>query len=365
MNRRRAAILRAMLSVPTAPFREEAVAAVVGDWAAGRGLSVERDRAGNLFLRHRRGARRGRRWFFTAHMDHPGFVAVRRRGRTLLAEFRGSVRDEYFAGSRVVFFASRGPVRGTIEAAARVKDSPWLTCRVELAERIEVATGTIGMWDLPSVRIAGTRLVSRACDDVVGAAAVVRAMDEIISRRVEADVTAMLTRAEEAAFIGALAACAEGSVPRDALVVSVECSKAQPRARLGGGVVVRVGDRMRTFDPTLTAHVSAVAERLAGRDKDFRFTRQLMPGGTCESTAFALWGYRAAALCLPMENYHNMGEGGRIAPERIDTRDFDSLVALLVAIAADRRDPREADRALKKRLSALLRERGRLLEGER
>jgi endoglucanase len=354
-------ILRAMLSAPTAPFCEQAVVAAVSEWAGRLGLKMTRDGAGNVFLPYRRGRRRKNRWFFTAHMDHPGFLVLRTRGKTVWAQFRGSVGREYFAGSGVRFFPPGREVPARVIDAVPDKPPPWLLCRLEVQDGADVPPGTFGMWDLPALRISGRRLSTRACDDVVGSAAVVCAMEEIVSGGLEADVTGLLTRAEEGGFVGALAACEKRSVPRDAMIVSIEASQVQPQAQLGDGVVVRVGDKMRTFDATLTAHLAAVAEAVASRDGDFRFVRRLMPGGTCESMVFCIYGYTAAALCLPLDNYHNMGPGNRIAPEQVDVNDFESLVKLLVALAADGRHPREADEALKKRLRALYRERRKYL----
>lgn len=180
-----AEILRALLAAPTAPFCEEAVADQIARWAKRRGVAMTRDAAGNVLLRVRRGraAQRRPRWVFAAHMDHPGFVAAGRRGASVWAQFRGGgVGREYFVGSRVRFFTSDGPVCGTIRSARKSRATGWLLCRVELDGQARppasrrpaaVAAGTIGMWDLPAMRIVGERIHSRACDDVVGSAAVV------------------------------------------------------------------------------------------------------------------------------------------------------------------------------------------------
>jgi len=361
VNARHLNLLRTLLSQPTAPFHEAAIVLQARRWAEGRGVSFARDSSGNVLLRYRKGRAAPVRWVFSAHMDHPGFVARRQRGEQLWADFLGSVRREYFAGSRVRFFAPRGEVVARIVGVRKPANSPWLACRLKLGQAAEVPAGSIGMWDLPAVRIRGKRLAGRACDDVVGTAAVLCAMDEIASRRLSADVTGLLTRAEEAAFIGAMAACETGSIPQDAMIVAMETSAAQPAARLGDGVVVRVGDRVRTYDPSLTGHVSAVAESLRKRDRRFRYARQLMPGGTCESTAYAMWGYVATGLCLPLGNYHNQGKAGRIAAEQIHLDDFASLVKLLVALAVDRRRPGDADAMLRGQLQRLLRTRRKFL----
>ena len=336
--------------------------AALADWAASRGLDFRRDAVGNVFIRCRRG-RRGRRphWLFAAHMDHPGFRAARRRGRQVWAEFRGHVLPEYFLGSRVRFFAPGGRATGTIRSAVKVADMEWRRCRIDLDAPADVAPGTLGVWDLPALRIRRGRLHARACDDLVGVAAIVCALDDIVTAGAEANATALLTRGEEAAFIGALAACKRQTLPPDALIVAIETSKAQVQAKIGDGVVVRVGDKTRIFDPSLTGLVSDVARRLAETDPAFRYQRQLMPGGTCESAVYCTWGYTATGLCLPLGNYHNMARGRRIRSEQVDLGDFAGLVKLLVALAGEARSPADADADLRKRFAALLAARGKYL----
>ena len=356
-------ILRSLLSQPTAPFHEEKIVEQVRLWADRRGIAVRLDKAGNVFV-HYRGARRskGLRWVFAAHMDHPGFVVRRSRGRSVWADFLGSVSKEYFPGGRVRLFCPDGEVLSTVHSVQTEKELHALACRLELDNPADVPPGTVGMWDFPAMRIHGKRLVSRACDDVVGSAAVLCAMDEIISRKIDADVTAILTRGEEFGFVGALAACEDHkSIPRDAMVVAIETSKSTLQARLGDGVVVRVGDKSLTFDPSLTAHISSVAAALAESDKVFRFARQLMDGGTCESTVFCSLGYTATGLCLPLGNYHNQGPNGRVAAEQIHMDDFAALVKLLVAVAEEKRTPRQTGLDLKKRLRHLLKTRRKYL----
>ena len=355
-------ILRLILSQPTAPFQEDAVVAVLADWAASRGLEFRRDAVGNVLIRCRRG-RPGRRphWLFAAHMDHPGFRATRRRGRKLWAEFRGHVLPEYFRDSRVRFFAPGGQVTGTIRSAVKVPGMEWRRCRIDLDAPADVPPGTLGVWNLPALRVRRRRLHARACDDLVGVAATLCALDEIVSAGAEANATALLTRGEEAAFIGALAACERRTLPADALIVAIETSKAQVQAKIGDGVVVRVGDKTRIFDPSLTGLVSDVARSLAEADDAFRYQRQLMPGGTCESAVYCTWGYTATGLCLPLGNYHNMGPGGRIRCEQVDLGDFSGLVKLLVALAGETRTPADADAALRRRFAALLSARGKYL----
>ncbi len=353
MKPRHRLTLQEVLACPTASFREGAVAEQVRHWAARVGVGVTADAAGNLYLNPPR--RRGKaRWYFTAHMDHPGFVACRQSGRSVWAEFRGGVEERYFKGAAVVFFTAAGLIAAVVEAYARSPRHPWPLCRLKLAAKAAVPPGTIGMWDLPACRITGRRVASRACDDLVGAAAVLCAIEDVLAEQPDAPVTGLLTRAEEVGFVGALAACEGGRLTRAARIISIETSAQRGGAMLGDGVVVRVGDKARTFHPVLTAHVNAVAQDLAKLDPDFRSTRQLMAGGTCESTAFCAAGLTAAAVCVPLANYHNMGPRDAIAAEQVDINDFESLVKLLAALATDARDIGEADAKLRKRLRELL-----------
>ncbi len=353
-------ILQALLGQPTAPFHEQAVVDQVRLWSAGRGIDFSQDRAGNVVLRHRVG-QPVLRWAFEAHLDHPGFQAVSTDGSLVRADFLGTVGESYFPGSRVRFFAPAGPVAGRIVGYCRADRAEWPVCEVELDSPAQVPAGTTGMWDLPDFELTADRLTSRACDDVVGCAAALAALEEIVACGQDADVTVLLARAEEVGGMGVIAAAEDGVLSGDSLVVGIETSKAQPRAALGDGVVVRVGDRVRTFDASLTAAVAAVADELARSDGDFRSVRQLMPGGSCESTIWCLWGYRATGVCLPLGNYHNQGDDGRIRAEQVHPGDFECLVKLLAALAGSTVTPEQRDRQAKARYEDLMRRRRKFL----
>ena len=380
MNSRRRKLLREVLSCPTSPFCERAVIEYVQNWARRRGVSFAQDAAGNVLLsagagadggpsrgrgkgKRRRAGRDEPTWVFTAHMDHPGFVVTGRRGRVVRAEFRGGVAKEYFPGSRVRLIVRDGPEHvATVTSARKSKPHGFVACRLELARPADVPPGSVGMWDVPVFASRRGRISARACDDLAGVAAVLAALEETISRGAGGRVLGLLTRAEEVGFVGALAGCRLGTIPAGALIVGIETSKAQPAAKLGGGVVIRVGDKSRVFHEPLTAHVRAVAADLAKRNRRFRYVRQLMPGGTCESTAFCTLGFAAAAVCVPLGNYHNQHPRGHIAAETIDESDFDSLVALLAALADDARTPADTDAKLRRRLDDLLATRQGLLD---
>ena len=195
-----------------------------------------------------------------------------------------------------------------------------------------IAPGRFGVWDLPGFRRAPRdpdQLETRAADDLAGVAAILALLEQVerIDPRRRVDVRALLTRAEEVGFVGAIAAARSGTLPRAARIVAIEASKALPHAPQGAGPILRVGDRTAIFDDGLTRWLGRVGAALAGPKGDrFAFQRRLMDGGTCESTAYQLYGFRCAALCVPLGNYHNMSERGRIEVESIRLSDLVGLV---------------------------------------
>ena len=76
-----------------------------------------------------------------------------------------------------------------------------------------------------------------------------------------------------------------------------------------------------------------------------------MPGGTCEATVYDAVGFQAAAVCVPLGNYHNMDqERGKIGPEFIDVRDWRNMTKLFVALARNGHEYEPGHKALRERL---------------
>lgn len=356
-----------LLSLPTAPFHEHAIIAYVRRWAAERPrLRLTRDEYGNLRLDLRVGAvGTGRPLFFSAHMDHPGFVAVRmKRDGELAARWHGGVQPEFFERAGVRFHDGRRWVRGKVkscEVGNVMGRRRVLTALIEV--RRPVPAGSVGMWDLPEPAIRDSRVYGRSCDDLAGVAAVLSALDELIETGRSACAGALLTRAEEVGFAGAIAACRSGLVPGRARVVSVECSPLQPGVEMGAGPVVRVGDRMSVFTPGMVEWCKRVGEGVARRCDGFTFQRKLLDGGACESTAYMEYGYETTGLSLPLGNYHNMDPAaGRIAAEYVNLSDFDRLVQWMVGLMTTPM-PRETGRTkLRQSFSRQLRTWGPMLK---
>jgi endoglucanase len=322
------AIAEALLRQPTVPFHEDLPREHCIAFARERGLDVTTDAAGNVVVKYGP-PDADRPLVLVAHLDHPGFVVDAVEGTTASLTFHGGLGSANVApGAPVHFFriGERDRVgTGTVDAVD------------ELNERLTGATATItdgeagdiAMWGFPAWSIEDGRITARVCDDLLGAAAILACLDEVARRRPDAAVWGLLTRAEEVGFLGAIEAIRLGTVPATASVLSLECSKALPDAPQGGGVIVRVGDRMSIFDPALTE-----ALRVAAEGAKVHHQRKLMDGGACEATAFCASGYRASGLAVPLGNYHNADDAGPgVAPETVLVDDWLAEVDLLVELA--------------------------------
>lgn len=341
--------LEQLTALPTAPGHEERVLGWVRTWVGrrSRDLKLSADRHGNLLITQK-GRKKTRPVIAVAHTDHPGFVVTSVDGRRVSVEFRGGVREEYFEGSRVELFdRDDHGHRGSLEEF----DHETSTGTVVLSHRASVLPGDIGRWSFGRSRggIDENFALAPACDDLAGVAAALAALDRARASRDRRHFGVLLTRAEEVGFVGAIGAARDHTLSSESRVLSIECSRSFPDSPLGGGPVVRVGDASSVFDNSLTNRIADAARRA-----DIPHQRKLMAGGSCEATAFLAYGYEATGLCLPLVNYHNMGnldqveEGKGMAtplPEIVSIEDFHGLVDLLLLATDAANDRREiADR---------------------
>ena len=332
-------LLRDVCSLPTAPFAESRVGEFVRVFVGKRkNLTLRGDRFGNLSIELKSRSRLPR-WVFTAHMDHPGFIAKKMLdAHRLKAAFRGWVKVEFVRGTRVRFFDDRGEAAGrVVEATVENYDQRAVPHEVIVRVDRPVAAGSPGMFDQGTGRYKGGKFLCRACDDLGGLAACLAMIDRLArSRRPpKSPVAVLLTRAEEEGFIGCIATCEHRTLLRKSdRVIAIETSSEQPAAPQGKGVIIRVGDRASIFNSALTYFLAQQAEELKKIDRKFQYQRALMPGGVCEATVYDVYGYTAASLCVALGNYHNMDvKRGKIGPEYIDKSDWQNMVKLFVRLA--------------------------------
>ncbi|MBS0659548.1 MAG: M20/M25/M40 family metallo-hydrolase [Verrucomicrobia bacterium] len=290
------ALAQRILAQPTAPFHEAAVRRTLRELLAPLPhVSLEEDDFGNLIARYRRGEKPAR-WVFVAHMDHPGWV-----------------RPDGAPNGEWKFF-------GGVPEAIREKHR----------HLIRPFGADFAMWDLPECELRDGCIYTRACDDLIGCATIVATLQALEAAGIEADVYGLFTRAEEVGFVGALHVARSGRWQERGLTfISLETSSARPPAVIGDGPIVRVGDKTSLFDKAATEEMLEIAAQ-----SGLAVQRCLMSGGTCEASAFQLYGLQSAALCVALGNYHNITPEQGIGPEYISLADFAGLVQLCREIAS-------------------------------
>lgn len=355
-------LLHDLCGLPTAAFLEDAVYAHIDRWAERRaGLSVRGDKFGNRLITLRGTDSKAPRLVLVAHTDHPAFVAGQTsRDGTLTCEFRGGVTAANCRGAKVRLYTKSGEVVAKVRDTIITRD-PAVRSTTIGDDRLKAATfrpsrpiapGTIGMFDEGPPRENRSFFYSAACDDLAGVASALTALERLRRKRPKSTLAILLTRAEEVGFVGAIAAVKDGKLlKRNDRIISIETSSVQPFAPQGKGVIVRVGDRISVFNSALSYFLAQRAESLAKSLRGFAWQRALMPGGACEGTVFDAFGYIAAAVCVPLGNYHNMDrQHGRTAPEFISINDWRSMVVLFEDAARNLHEFDGSHKALRARL---------------
>ena len=335
-------LARRFMPLPTAPFNESFVADEIATWTAERPrLHTRRDRFGNLLLTYNGTPETQRAvqpaLILTAHMDHPALGYLKRLSpRRHLFEVLGGLPRHHLHGARVrLYNPDAGPGQQATEGRITQVQTPEKgrsRTVVTLRRSMDLPRGAFAVLDLaPWVR-RGRKLHAAVCDDLAGMCCALAFIDNLQRDAQPVHVGVLLTRAEEVGFGGMLAAVRHGFLPPQALYINIECSSAAAGAPLGAGPVLRVGDRLTLFDPSINAGLAALAENLVQTDSGFSYQRKLMDGGACEATVLSQEGFTVGAVALPLANYHNNGPRG-VAPEAIHLDDALSLVKLLVEAA--------------------------------
>lgn len=324
-----------LTSVPTAPFREKAVAAKAKHWISkhlGRRISV-REVRGGLIVSYR-GAGDGPSLAFAAHLDHPAFrlEKITKDGATALLQ--GGLPPHLLPGEAVEVFPAvpkdNAPIgRGVIGERPK-KDGDLWDIRWTEAPR-PGSKPVFAVLALTPCEVKDGWLSSRSVDDLLGCAVSLEALRRLANARAKTNVTVLLNRAEEVGFVGALDMIGSRVLSPDDSYLSIESSRELPGSKPGQGPTIRLGDKACAFDPNLLALLDEAAEVL--RRRGTRVQRLRLTGGTCEATAYLTFGLEAAGVAVPLVNYHNGWGAKKIAPERVRVSDVEGAVRLLVEAA--------------------------------
>jgi len=341
----------ALAACPTAPCHEYHVRACLLERLSGLPhLTTRLDEFGNLHAIYDHPSAGRDTFRLVAHMDHPGFVVHRQAGKARV-HFAGGVEEKYFAGRGIVFYheESRQPLgRAVIEKTAFSAE-----VKLVLLDRPMPAAATFAVWDLPKARCTKRLFLSPACDDLVQVATVLALLRRLSLGGAKACVHALFTRAEEIGFAGALASLKTRDPLSPIPTLSLEASQARGFAKVEAGPVVRVGDRLSIFDSRITHWLETAFRDLHAARPKTVWQRLLMGGGTCEASVFHRAGLPTGALCVALNNYHNMGPGHALRSESISLRDWQGLYDFLHFLATEARPVRLAEQAVADRFARL------------
>lgn len=295
-------ILKRILKQPTAPFHEYHVRGEIEALLKGcPNVKLKRDKFGNLLATYKFGKHTSRpSWVFGAHMDHPAFVKAPGRNGKDPWQFLGGV--------------SQAEVDSGVKRGLRK------------------AKGQMAQWNFP-VKISRDKIEAVACDDLIGCSVIIATFWALSKLKIQATVHAAFTRAEEIGFLGAWHLGQTWPFPEKAVFLSLETSRPVNGAVMGGGPVVRVGDRLSVFDSEATAILMKTASEQA-----IRVQRCLLDAGACEATAMQACGHRSAGISIPLGNYHNLTDAKKIAPEFVVMNDVTSLISLLTALVGTKHE---------------------------
>ncbi|HUB67649.1 MAG TPA: hypothetical protein VL981_09210 [Candidatus Methylacidiphilales bacterium] len=341
----------AIAACPTAPCHEGHVRACVMERLTGLPhVTAHIDEFGNLHARYEYESAGREAFRAVAHMDHPAFIIRRDNGAERVL-FAGGVEDCYFTGRKIVFHNEviREPLgRARLEGIKAVSED-----RVAKLDRSAPAAATFATWDLPAARCTKKLFISPACDDLVQVATMLAFLRRLSLTGAKADVHALFTRAEEIGFAGALAALKAREKLATIPTLSLETSQARGFARVEGGPVLRVGDRLSVFDSRVTHWLDTAFRDFQATKSGAIYQRLLMGGGTCEASVFLRAGFPTGALCVALNNYHNMGPGASIRSESISLRDWQSLYDFLFFLATGARSLHSAEETIAGRFARL------------
>ncbi|MSQ14832.1 MAG: M20/M25/M40 family metallo-hydrolase [Dehalococcoidia bacterium] len=334
-----ASLIYGLASCPATSFHEEMVAEFILAYLKDFGLEADRDSFGNIITKYQKGEARDT-MALVAHMDHPGLEIIEANGNAPRSNLLGGVRPEYFQKDvSVRIFSGDKVVPGVIKRCTPAQADGLSVLDLETQGQVKV--GDFGVWDIDDFQERDGFFHLRAADDLAGCGAALGTLRELSRAGATASVYAVFTRAEEVGLIGATLVAKEGLLPKDTIIVSLESSRELPGAQIGEGPVIRVGDARSTFHPEAERFLLAARDKLIAEDPSIKIQRQLMSGGTCEATAFSVFGYRSTGIAFPLGNYHNMSEGNELKAEYISSKDFDTGISLLVKAAQEAAAPGE------------------------
>ena len=321
-------------SNPATAFREEGVASTVKEILGEIGVKFEQDPFGNIISKIRGANPTTNPFAVVAHMDHPGFEITGSHPDGHVATAMGGVPESSFESGVLLQAILPDGSRVNGKTAGKYGEVNDRQILIVLDQPQDLEPPVPVVFDLVDYELDGDIIRMRAVDDLAGCGSILAMLAQLTQYgSAPGDVYGVFTRAEEVGLVGARLMAESGTLPPETLIVSAESSRTLPGAEQGGGPVIRVGDAGFTFTADAESALIRAHETLKERDSGFKCQRQLMSGGTCEASAFAVFGYQTTGIAFPLGNYHNGAPEGRIEAEYIHIHDYLGGVELLTEAA--------------------------------
>jgi putative aminopeptidase FrvX len=325
-------IAQSFLQLPTAPFREHFIVEFIEQFCLERKISLKKDTFGNLIATSGSSTKSSSatKLAFIAHMDHPGFIIEKNSSANkCTALFYGGWDPTEFKAAPIRFYCDKDLSVGAV-ALRWEKAEKEMAWRAYLTVNGPVLKGDLGMWDFSPYKIKRDLLYSRCCDDSIGCILLLSLLDYFSSEKLNIPFNAIFTRAEEPGLHGAKHICTESLLQKKTIPISVETSRELQVAKIGDGVIIRVGDARTIFTPEITEKIVFIAKGLKASNSTFAFQRKLMDGGQCEGTVFSSFGYKTGALSISLGNYHNRNFSKKTTePEYVSIQDVTNAFLLM------------------------------------
>jgi len=294
------------------------------------------DAMGNVLALRRCGKENAKRLLLDAHLDEVGFIVTEVTEGFLKFAALGGLDARTLPGREVRVMAPEGELYGVIaclpphvltaeqkEQAVEIK-TLFIDLGLSQAEAEKrVPIGTPGVFEGPMFDLQGDNFVSKALDDRLCAAVVLRVMEELKGEDLPCDLAVMLSAQEEVGLRGA-APGAFRLAPDWCIAVDVTHARTPDAPKgetfeAGKGCTVGVGPNANR---ALTA---AIME--AGKAKDIPFAVEVMPrssGTNGWAIQITRQGVATAIVSVPVKYMHSPVETASLA-------DAESAAALITA----------------------------------
>ncbi|MBT98833.1 MAG: hypothetical protein CL902_09430 [Dehalococcoidia bacterium] len=321
-------------SNPATAFKEDGVVETVKHILTEVGLEYQVDDFGNIIAKVTGTDPTANPLAIVAHMDHPGFEIISSHEDGYIAKAMGGIPPSSFEAGVPVQVILPDGTRTKGSTTGKFGEESERQVLIKLNQPQDLEPPLSAVFDLTDFELDGEHIRMRAVDDLAGCGSILAALARLSSGDVPpGDVYGVFTRAEELGLVGARLMAEAGTLPPETLVISAESSRTLPGAEMGEGIVIRVGDAGFTFTADAESVLVRARETLQQREGGFKCQRQLMSGGTCEASAFAVFGYQTTGIAFPLGNYHNGAPEGRIEAEYINVDDYIGGVELITEAA--------------------------------